>query len=1054
MKTSQHRFHFGYNGLPRRQTLLGQGAILASLILAPYLLPVQALAQSYTVTGDNIATQSVSATSAYVTAGPGSSTLTLDGYTTGQVILNPEAATSGTYYQTINLTGTMTVNTPNYSSVISSGTNANHHVTINAGSDVTIIAGTGGFGAIWARNDTSGDVAINSGALISATDQDGINAVTNLGTATIVNSGTVIATGYGVHGLYADANGAPSGGPLVSTTVSITNSGYVTATFEAARSINYYGLATINNSGYAYSAERYALVAWSADGAASIVNSGTAISGQRPTLVAASSNGGSADVTNSGVIIANNTGDSSGKGYQGIQVYTDPSTIVTINNTATGLISANYDAGILAMLPSGTATITNAGLITALYGIEAYSGDGSLATTSETVALTSATTPTISGSVAIINSGTITTQNVAVYSDATQTTVTNTGVISTTGSLAIQTVSGNSTIFNSGIISTSGTNATAIAMGSGTNRLVLTETSQIVGQVTTAGTNSTLELTGTNTGIFYLHTVGNSAQYQGFSTLEKTGSGTWIVSGSNAFAGDTVIKNGMLSIGSGGASVVGSVTNNARLDLGTNLFTVGGSLSGTGSIGLTIGSTDHGYLVNSNAASDLRQMGFTINPGSQTALNQTLVLVKDYAGQVPVGATAVSVSDYRLYRVVQALASGTDSQGSAYGNGSLLLTDVPLSQTPGYTPVPTNNAALVIQNYTGSNPALGNLSLAVQSLTTPSDINKAGAQLRPEANGATQTAAMGSVSQLLQTITLRNDSLRNGLAPVGAGPDKYPQGLDLWGQSFYNNSAQGVRDGVDGFTSNTAGFAFGADTQATDALRTGLSFAYAATNVNDRATRAGSGEDVDSYLGSLYGSYDGSPWYVDGALIAGLHQFDSTRLVDIGGIRETAKGRFSAHQLGVKLEGGYPLAFNPVTVTPLASLAYNHLRFNDYTEHGAPGANLQVGSDSIDSLRSGLGAKISTTVNTPGGWLFQPDLHAFWFHEFGNTALNQTSQFVAAGGSSFLVPGIKLASDGLGLGTALSLVAPKGVNLSLKYDAELQQDYVSHSVVFEARFKF
>ncbi|GEM_PF-1962171 len=1034
-----------------------RSAILSTLIFAPFLFSAQAIAGTATFSG-NILSFTATDSKVYGVSGTGASSITLDNYTINGngVWLQPDTNTTGTFNQTITLTGS-TVISSTYSGAFLQSNNANNNVSLYAGADVRITT-TGGFGGIWLRSDNGGNVYADSAATISVSGSgnEGVTAVTNLGSATVINSGTVSSANY--RGLYADGNYLAYYNPLPTlgtpVTVSITNSGYVTALLEGARAINYYGLATVSNSGYVFSTQKYALIAWSNLGDASVTNSGTAISTNR-SAIEVGTEIGNATVTNSGFATSSKTDASinSGMGWDGIQAYADVSGSITITNTATGQISAVNGAGIHAMTPEGNVIILNYGTISGLYGIEAYSGGGSLSFVSTTATdltvdgTTNKTTTT--GTIGIGNTGTISTTGLAVYADATSNLIVNTGLITTTGTLGVLTGNGNTLIYNSGTLSATGSNAVAIALGSGSNRLILTESSRITGYVINGGTNGTLELTGTGSGAFDLNSTGASAQYQGFGTLEKTDTGTWTLSG-GSFGGNVTVSGGSVVLASA-ASLSGALTDNALLNLQTNVLTVAGSVSGTGTLALTIGSSDHGYLVNSAASSDLSKITLSINSGSEVKPNQTLVLVKNYTGTVPVGETVVS--GYRLYRVVEAGGSGLDSQDQSYSAGSLLLTSIPLSATRGYTPVPTNNASLSVQNYTGSDAALGNLSLAVQSLTTASAINKAGAQLRPEANGGTQAAALTSVSQALQTITLRNDFIRanGGLPPVAEGKT---HGLDLWGQTFYTNAAQGEVSGVDGFIANTAGLAIGADTQATDSTRVGASFAYASTNVNDRGTRAGSGQDVDSYIGSLYATYDGNPWYIDGAVVGGVHQYDSTRYVNIGNVRETARGSFSAEQVGFKLLGGYPIDFQRFTLTPIASLAYNQLNQDSYKEHGAPGADLRVESQTLNSLRSGLGAKIATTVATPNGWLMQPDLHAFWFHEFGNTAYDLTSQFVAAGGGSFTTPGIKLGENGLGLGTALSVIATQGVSVTLKYDAEIQQNYTSHNVVFEARFKF
>jgi outer membrane autotransporter protein len=542
--------------------------------------------------------------------------------------------------------------------------------------------------------------------------------------------------------------------------------------------------------------------------------------------------------------------------------------------------------------------------------------------------------------------------------------------------------------------------------------------------------------------------TGYGVAVTGTGGVNQIGTGVLSINGTLGYTGTTTITHGSVVV-AGNSSLAGALINNSVLDLGTNQLTVAKAITGNGLIDLSVGSETHGYISNnSQTGSTLNNMSLGL-AGTVTA-NETLVLVNNYAGSAPTGLTTIDGS--HLFHVIQASAAGQDSQGIGYTAGALLLSDVPTTSAV----VPTNNASLAVTNYAGSNPQLQYLSLQVQSLTSQAAINKAGAQLRPEANGGTQAAVFSSTGQALQAITVHNDNIRTAEAGgTGVSAGEAGNGLGLWGQTFGTTADQGTRKGVDGYASNTMGFALGGDAEVLEQTRIGAAIAYAKTHVGDKGTRDGSGEKVDSYLGSLYGTYTGEPWYVDGTLTAGHHDYDSTRLVAIGNApTEIAKGSFSAFQYGAKVEAGYPVPVDSYKVTPLASLAYTHLGQQGYTETQALGADLAVARLATESLRSGIGAKVATTFDAGDGWLLEPTLRASWQHEFKNQVVEQTSQFVAAGGGAFTTPGVKQAADSAVLGTSLNVAGPDGVSFSVKYDAELKDKYASHTGVLEARINF
>ncbi|GAB3447726.1 autotransporter outer membrane beta-barrel domain-containing protein [Insolitispirillum peregrinum] len=312
---------------------------------------------------------------------------------------------------------------------------------------------------------------------------------------------------------------------------------------------------------------------------------------------------------------------------------------------------------------------------------------------------------------------------------------------------------------------------------------------------------------------------------------------------------------------------------------------------------------------------------------------------------------------------------------------------------------------------------------------------------------------MGAVTQALSTIQVRTDAVRVASSGTGISSGETLKGLGVWGQGFGSTARQGERNDVSGYDADTYGLAFGADFKVIDPVRVGLSFAYANTGVDSTGDRTGSGQDIDSYIASLYGTYSGNGWYADGALTYGIHKYDATRHVAIAGAAsQTLKASYDGQQVGARVEAGVPLAVGQAVVTPLASLAYNTLKQDSYGETGGSAA-LQVGSSSTDSIRSGLGAKVSARVATIGNWEISPNARAVWHHEFNTSSQDQTSAYVA-GGSSFTTPGSNIATEHFNIGVGLDVASVRNTTVSAKYDADLADKYVSHSASLQLRTEF
>ncbi|WP_339781233.1 autotransporter domain-containing protein [uncultured Thalassospira sp.] len=355
----------------------------------------------------------------------GASSLTLTGETASSVELKPDDSVTGATTQTLTIDGNTTLTRTDYSAVISQTNKANRNAIAVIETGATISTSGGGFGAIWFKNDTSGDISITSGAMINSTGQQsgaaGISAVTNGGNVYITNEASGKITSDD-RGLYADG-----GSQTVKTapyTVSITNHGTVNATTYSvldinktigtgfgARVNNYYGNAAITNTGTITATDRQGVVTWSADGGSSSINNSGKIEAGDDIAVQAWSTNGDAIVTNSGTVIASDDPGRSdpGAGFIGIQTQVETSGNTTITNTTSGTVTASADTGIEAKaLTAGNITISNAGTVSSLRGIYAETASGTInISNSGTISATQYAIKTTGTTQSLVNSGTI-----------------------------------------------------------------------------------------------------------------------------------------------------------------------------------------------------------------------------------------------------------------------------------------------------------------------------------------------------------------------------------------------------------------------------------------------------------------------------------------------------------------------------------------------------------------------------------------------------------------------------------------------------------------------
>jgi outer membrane autotransporter protein len=540
---------------------------------------------------------------------------------------------------------------------------------------------------------------------------------------------------------------------------------------------------------------------------------------------------------------------------------------------------------------------------------------------------------------------------------------------------------------------------------------------------------------------------------------------TVTVTGSNGFGNNTSSVVANTVVGTKAFTFENSGSFNGNLTIHTSSSNALGSdtrLSSVTFIPTIVGAG--AATMNSASTSGIAGMGNTLNVITTDGGDQTSITIK------PKIADNISVVNNQYYQ----LASTFQINSANVASGATTLPNVDSSNSlVSWNASVNNNHALVLAAVVNDASAVsgvsGNSATALNALVNANNplfstianmdsddkVAEAAQSLVPEVNGASVNAALKATGSSNQIVSNRNSMAQtsyiarlNDERGVSTGEEPYSTGV--WFQGIGFNADQQKRNGADGYDVAAFGFALGADriVNTDNNLRVGGAFTYTHSGIDAKGNNQGDKVNVGSYLGSLYASANMGDWYLNGVVTAGQHRYDSKRFV----VGNQVTGDYDANQYGVNLDAGLPIKTGIGTFVPVAIAAYNYLDIDGYSEKGV-GA-LKISGDNIYSLRSGLGARMLLPIYKNNSYV---ELRGIWYHEFGDNRFDTTGRFVS-GGSSFKTAGVTQARDTANLGASVRIMGDTTTwlqqSLLFSYDAEVKDQYLSHTGSLQVRFDF
>jgi uncharacterized protein with beta-barrel porin domain len=508
----------------------------------------------------------------------------------------------------------------------------------------------------------------------------------------------------------------------------------------------------------------------------------------------------------------------------------------------------------------------------------------------------------------------------------------------------------------------------------------------------------------------------------------------------------------------GGTATISGAVNAYTFNLNTNTLNVGGAL--------TIANTGAGGVINTTVASstvygNIRPVGAT-NLGSTLTINVSVApaaiiapktifnIVQTQTGTAQSGNAIASVvtvnsvnqplNTFVVYPVGSpGTTSGVQLVQIIDETGSPILIPVvpPVVPLPPTVPI----AVPVVPVLVNAGPVLAPVVAAINALPTAAAVVNAEAQLSPSTPDLVAPLVTFQGTRQFEDLLLSrlDESLCGQVSHpnADAGGQVSPSNADTtscrwnqpqsawWMKGFGYFGNQGAHGPFSAYNSIIAGTMIGYDMPLVDMpfggeTRVGLGVGYARNIIN--GDRFGATTDFNTYQATAYIGHEHGPWFLYGDVSFGWNDYSGRRPVLFPLISEIANAGYSGQDYTGFVTTGYHFSAKEFTITPLASLQYTHENLGNYTETGGGLINLAVNSQSYDFLESGLGVKVERAFGSPNG-TYVPEIHAKWYHDFLNPAMQNTAAFAIAGSPSFTTPKLRGASDTFNPGIGLTFLS-------------------------------
>ena len=271
------------------------------------------------------------------------------------------------------------------------------------------------------------------------------------------------------------------------------------------------------------------------------------------------------------------------------------------------------------------------------------------------------------------------------------------------------------------------------------------------------------------------------------------------------------------------------------------------------------------------------------------------------------------------------------------------------------------------------------------------------------------------------------------------------EGSCLWARAFGNSTKQGATTNALGYDMTSTMLQVGGQWQFAPNWFAGASLAYETSRLegdHDVATI-----DGDNVLAGAALTYQSGGWLLSGAVDGGYGWYDSRRNIVVGSFSDVAEASPTAWHVGFHGRAAYEMALGGWYVTPSASVHAIYAHGNAFTETGASPFNLTVEEQDGFALTAAAAVEVGTRIDLGAYGVLRPFLGAGVSFTTANDWTTK-ARFTSLPGVADRFSTASPVPDVLGKLTAgVELAGSSSWDIRLQYDAEMGQDYLSHTGV-------